>query len=328
MLLVVSSHIELFMVGAPDFSLNVLLSEFRMPLFFFVSGFVFYKSGRSYGWKEMKELVRKKIFVQVVSPLLFLLVFCRIRDIDITHSLFTAAKSGYWFTFVLFEFFIIYSTLHRAMELVPLKGRTKDALWMVIGLVLYVVCAVGHQRVNQEISGLFAVEKIPYILYFILGTRVRKNWTAVEALLDSKFGVAVLVALFAGLNVWGGVVRQLPLGGVAFVVMTAVSGVFLTIAFFRHYADSFSSATRLGCVMQYVGRRTLDVYLIHYFLLESWMACGVVDFTGTSLYFLQFVVCIGISIVVMGGCMLVSNVLRTSPFLGHYLFGVKRVKYT
>lgn len=40
MLLVVCSHVETFMVGSPLKSINALLGEFQMPLFFFVSGFV------------------------------------------------------------------------------------------------------------------------------------------------------------------------------------------------------------------------------------------------------------------------------------------------
>lgn len=108
MLLVVCSHIELFMVGKPNFSINELFGEFRMPLFFFVSGFVFYKRNFHFGVNEVKILLREKIFVQVLSPLVFLLLFCQIKNIDFCHSLLTAAKSGYWFTFVLLEFPLIY----------------------------------------------------------------------------------------------------------------------------------------------------------------------------------------------------------------------------
>ena len=113
MLLVVCSHIECFMIGTPSFSLNGLFGQFRMPLFFFVSGFVFYKKNYHYGFNEMKSLFQKKIFVQVLSPLIFLFLYCYIRKIDFCHLIFTAAKSGYWFTFVLLEFFIIYCALSR-----------------------------------------------------------------------------------------------------------------------------------------------------------------------------------------------------------------------
>lgn len=38
---------------------------------------------------------------------------------------------------------------------------------------------------------------------------------------------------------------------------------------------------------------------------------------------LEFTVSIFLSILVIGVCLVVSNMLRTSPVLGHYLFGGK-----
>ena len=194
---------------------------------------------------------------------------------------------------------------------------------MAVGMAIYIATAVGHQQLDERISGLFSVEKIPYILYFILGTRARKNWSSMESLFDSKYGVAAFTILFIGLNVFGDPICLLPSGGVIRVIFTAVSGVFLTVAFFRHYADSFSSTRRTGKIMQYIVKRTLDIYLIHYFLMESLVHYGIVDFSGTSLCITQFLVCMAISAIVISGCLIVSNVLRMSPVLGYYLFGVK-----
>lgn len=323
MLLVVCAHIGTFMVGNPNFSINELLGEFRMPLFFFVSGFVFYKRNFHFGIDGIKALLRKKIFVQVLSPLVFLLIFCQVKDIDFCHSILTAAKSGYWFTFVLFELFIIYCILGVLMDKISLDGYKKDFLWIAIGLILYVASIVGEQYIEPNISGLFAIEKLPFILYFILGTRVRKNWHNVEAMFDSRDGVAAFVIIFIGLNVFGNSFRQLPFGWELWIIFTAISGIFLTVAFFRRYADSFSSNRKAGKIMQYVGRRTLDIYLIHYFLLESLTQYKILDFSGTSLSIVQFVACLAISAIVIAGCLIISNVLRTSPLLGHYLFGAK-----
>ncbi len=34
----------------------------------------------------------------------------------------------------------------------------------------------------------------------------------------------------------------------------------------------------------------------------------------------------GVALVVVGGCLLISGLIRTSPLLGHYLFGAAPVK--
>ena len=323
MLLVVCSHVELFMLGKPFFSWNELFGEFRMPLFFFVSGFVFYKPNVVYTVHKMKTLLQNKVFVQVFSPLLFLFLYCKVRNIDFSLSITSAAKSGYWFTFVLFEFFIIYCFIHRLLQRAFLKRYMRDILWMAIGITLYLLTAIGHQYIEDHISGFLAIEKLPYILFFILGTRVRKNWAIMEALLDSKYGVAVSMFVFISLNVFGDGFRQLPLGGVTWVIVTAISGIFLTVAFFRHFTDIFSSTVMMGRIMQYIGKRTLDIYLLHYFFMEPLSTYEILNFSDSRLSFLHFVICICLSVLVMAGCLFLSNVLRTSPFLGHYLFGVK-----
>ena len=43
----------------------------------------------------------------------------------------------------------------------------------------------------------------------------------------------------------------------------------LAFAFFRKYESWFFQKTYIGRTLQYVGRRTLDVYLLHFFFLPK-----------------------------------------------------------
>ena len=75
MVLVVLTHVSSFglgMYGSDTFSYSKIFAEFRMPLFFFVSGFVLYKSNFIWNIKNTIAFIRKKISVQILSPLLFL----------------------------------------------------------------------------------------------------------------------------------------------------------------------------------------------------------------------------------------------------------------
>ena len=54
------------------------------------------------------------------------------------------------------------------------------------------------------------------------------------------------------------IIKSLIYGSVSIMVI---------FAFFYKYQPSFSQDRKLGRVMQYVGKRTLDIYMIHYFLL-------------------------------------------------------------
>ena len=74
--------------------------------------------------------------------------------------------------------------------------------------------------------------------------------------------------------------------------------------------------------MQFVGRRTLDIYVLHYFFPISTIEIG--KFFQVSINpVLEFFVNGFIAILVILICLIVSNVIRMSAFLRHHLFGVK-----
>lgn len=76
MMLVVMYHVVNFCLGgfAESFSFNQMMGEFRMPLFFFVSGFLLYRSHYIWNTQGIFSFLRKKIFVQIISPFLFLCI--------------------------------------------------------------------------------------------------------------------------------------------------------------------------------------------------------------------------------------------------------------
>lgn len=128
MLLVVVSHVSVFclgLYGSNTFSYGNILSEFRMPLFFFVSGFVFYKS--NFVWNNVNSLsfLKKKIGVQVIFPLIFLFASAYTRNLQIDDMITDYQKGGYWFTFVLLEYFIIYILLQYLLKITN-RGRLSE----------------------------------------------------------------------------------------------------------------------------------------------------------------------------------------------------------
>lgn len=109
MLLVVYGHILYFGYGEKYFfnswQFNNVLMLFRMPLFFFVSGFLLYKADFLWNFSNSWNFIKKKFRVQVIPTLfwggLFGLFFSRsLWDMCCVYD-----KGGYWFTWALFEYF-------------------------------------------------------------------------------------------------------------------------------------------------------------------------------------------------------------------------------
>ena len=104
-------------------------------------------------------------------------------------------------------------------------------------------------------------------------------------------------------------------------VLKGLTGIVIIFALFRKHAPQFSNEKKIGRILQFVGRRTLDIYLLHYFVLPYGIT--IPDFLiGTDL--MQMVTFATLAILVIGVCLIISQVLRLHPAMAHYLFGAKK----
>lgn len=102
------SHILLFCIGYTETSLLTdFLRGFYLNTFFFISGFLSYKA--NWDFSTTRNFLKKKIATLLIPTLFCLGVFCFFMRINYMTSLLDANKSGYWFTFTLFEMFSLYA---------------------------------------------------------------------------------------------------------------------------------------------------------------------------------------------------------------------------
>ncbi|MDE6634947.1 MAG: hypothetical protein K2J96_06810, partial [Bacteroidaceae bacterium] len=115
-----------------------------------------------------------------------------------------------------------------------------------------------------------------------------------------------------------------PLGMLSRHLVVRYCGLLIVFTFFFRHRDFFAAGSRIGRAMQFVGRRTLDIYLLHYFLIHHSPAGGLFERIATG----PIVVCLcGVgcyTLLVIGLCLLLSETLRNSPLLARYLFGVQQ----
>ena len=100
----------------------------------------------------------------------------------------------------------------------------------------------------------------------------------------------------------------------------------VVLTFFRKHEKYVSSETVIGRYLQFIGRRTLDVYLLHYLFLPRHLEMVGVFFKENPNPVLEFFVSVFLACLVILVCLTVSEVIRLSPFLEHRLFGVKSQK--
>ena len=330
MILVVVCHVSGFClgIGTDVPSIHPFLYEFRMPTFFFISGFVLYKSTQVWNMGAVLSFLKKKFPVQIVTTSIFFLIFIYLHNENLIDGLFSDSKLGYWFTYTLFFYFIFYSLSRCILQALKCNDTLTDSFVFLIGTLFYFLFSVRsvfyHLPLSFELSRLLSMQHWGYFLFFTIGTLFKKYYSQLQLLLDTKPIIFVCLVLFFGGNIF--YQNSGLLWNVLFNLSMAICGIVLVFSFFRINQSSFAKEKPLGKCLQYMGRRTLDIYLLHYFLLPT----GLLEISGFlrvhPMPILEFVITLVISLIIIGGCLILSNILRMSPAMTYLLFGVKKRK--
>ena len=342
MLLVVTNHVALKSFGMQirwSAALQFFLL-FRMPLFFFISGFLAYKASRIWNARTLGELTLKKLRVQIIPTAVFFLLFLAMIPTtpftdSLNEALASSMKAGYWFTLVLLymllTFYLFSYVESKLSSFFPLVASFLLPLLFIISLGFFETCylprqfswALGHKGPpNAFLNYSSLVEMFRYFPFFLYGAMVHRHWERAQRLMDSRwfFPVVVVLALLTTLEVikwhylrmeWASLPHTLAM----FLLLTMV------FMFFRHYSDFFSDKTALGRGLQFIGRRTLDIYLLHYFFLPKLPMVGEFFRVNRHNFILDTTAALAVALVVVAFCVITSQLLRVSPFLKKYLFG-------
>ena len=347
MILVVAYHVAQFAFHESEKTSAALpfLVLMRMPLFFFVSGFLAYKADFSWTIPNALRLAWKKLKVQVIPALVFLCLFVIFRMkggfwdgfIRLMES---PTKGGYWFTWVLLQMFIIYYIM--CLLLTPFRlpgdeerdnkaflrgGREGAGLLIAWALSVFAYETLYLPKVFSYHKDLFfayssLVQSIRYMQFFLLGNIVRRYWGRVEKLFDTAwfFPLVAAMAVVCCADIFRLHTLRLAWANLPRTV-AMYSLLLLVVMFFRHYRAWFDEGRRAGRFLSFIGTRTLDIYLLHFLLLPKMPQVGAWLNDNQPNFVLSIVLSVGVALVVIAFCLLASQLLRVSPFLQLYLFG-------
>ena len=359
MLLVVAYHVAQFGFGENEKTSAALpfLVLFRMPLFFFVSGFLAYKTRFVWNMRNTLPLIGKKLHVQIIPAVIFLCIFIIFKtsstfEDGLMNALKSPTKSGYWFTWVLLQMFLIYYVINIIVHYAKcVLSRCKCSMFnaeggasgtrersgndqcsMVFWITIWLLSIAAYEtlylpkvfKYHQEPIYAYTsfVQTIRFMQFFLLGNIVHRYWDKVQKIFDSVWFFPLIATLAvvccADIFKWHTLKfawTNLP----RTVAMYAL--LLMVVMFFRHCQSWFRQERPLGKVMQYAGVRTLDIYLLHFLLIPS------LPFVGTWLnahhpnFLLDIFCSITVAIPVLAFCLLISQIMHTSKPLGKFLFG-------
>ena len=329
MILVAYFHISAYSFSSYVMGYNDIIERFRMPLFFFISGWLF-----KYIDRPTKEIIKQKFMVQIVPTVFFLLLYLCVFDYLTFESL-GSDKKGYWFTYVLFEFFVVYLGLKALFNR---HNTIKGEIYIMLAMLFLSISALYYSKyytryaeglgIWKTILGLFSFVKFKHIIFFWFGTFVKKHFDQFVQLTNRPNIIGTFLGLFIVQNAYPIVFSVNGLEYIAFLLV-GLSGIILFFTLFRYlYSSSFvhlpsSLIHQTSFILQLIGRRTLDIYLIHYFLLPYHIEYLADSLNLQENPFLCMLVSLPLAIGVTAISLVVSYLIRLSPILGKYLLGTK-----
>lgn len=346
MILVVFNHIEHFGFEYTNDvgSLRLFFGLFRMPLFFFVSGFIAYRSSQVFDTNNLKSLITKKLRIQIVPTIIFgcifsVTVYASMRGYSnplrgIGSMIIDSSKNGYWFTIVLLEMFIVYYIIsfycaNNKHQISKVLFFTALQFWIISypctndNIVNNGTIRLNTPTLIQAGINCFSLNRLFYYFqWFVFGNIIARNRDTFFEIIKNGKATAVILMSFVCLFMVYNSIDNIYIHNILKVVLGYL-GLLIVVSFFFTYQDSFKSDRVIGNALQYVGKRTLDIYLIHFFLIPS-IPCIGAWFIDNPNVVIELTLVTILSILVVITCLIISNILRISPLLSHYLFGVKK----
>lgn len=329
MLLVVIGHTFSFgFKHVENVLFQTLCYELEIPLFFFVSGMLF-REPEQWSLKEVTNVLKKRFFVLCIPAALFMLIYTWINDKNVYHdALFDNFKNGYWFTFTLFEFVVIYVAQSMVCEVMRLHGWMRDVcscIFAVFVLFLSIYCIrIEDNHSWMKLIGMFQFQHYVYFVFGIMG----RKFQMLDNMLKYKYlsgGVIVLTFLLHLYSYKDNHIAYWGSSTLWFMVLK-LTAILVIWSGFSQYA-SWSSG-KVGGTLQYIGRYTLDIYFIHYFFLPRNLSCIGDFFRCNPNPFIEFGIALVIAAALIAVSILVGKIIRLNSWSAYWMLGVKEKNST
>ncbi|MDE5871316.1 MAG: acyltransferase [Muribaculaceae bacterium] len=324
-LLVVFSHVTNAYVRMPITNSSFagvyyMMTMFRMPLFFFVSGFFAFRMAEKWTWPTVRRVMTKKFQAQIVGLAVFSFLYGACMRGWKFHFLWTS--NPYWFTISLFEMFVIYLSI----ALIVRKTGSDIPLYLLLVLSFIAPFVFNYLtdglKLPRWVVGLQTWHTLNYWPYFMMGIFARRFEAFTWKMIDNQYFKAVMIVGFFALVLFYGCRHRYSLEWDFVMTAMRFTGLMTILISFRSYRDWFDRGTALSNCMSFVGSRTLDIYYLHYFFIPdlSFMKGFLSSGPGNHIL-VMLLIGLTVSALVIALCLTVSAVLRSSPFLSSWLFG-------
>lgn len=300
-LLVVSGHLIGFALKQkPDPIFLNVLDSFQMPMFMFLSGLVISKP------PSIKKSIIK--FVSLIMPVLTIgILFSLYRFKTIEHLFFDNMKVGYWYLFVLAEFYLVMSFFNIKIIKEKKGGDIIFAFFIYLGIALI------NKISSPTINGLFSFRQCyAYWPWFVFGV-ITNKYKLIELLFKNNwiYTICIILAIPTLYAILHGQSYLMKLANICPIV--------ILLYIFSKRENYSSSVTN---ELSRIGRHTLDIYIYHFFIVVN---INFQDFgkwlTNTDNQILETLFVLLMALLVSYISIIIGKLIKNSHFLESVIYG-------
>lgn len=294
---------------------------FRMPLFFFISGFVAYKSLDFWTPRNTGKRILDKIRAQVIPTVIFFFTYFYFIEGCNPFRLFAHYGWGkFWFTFVLFEFLLLYFVINFLTR----RNQFLNTITLILASILSLVVYFGVTKKGSVYGWFYVYGFSRYFVFFCAGSYARRYNDKVTSLSDGRWLLPLALVLIVIQMCYYYHASAFPKECKTIITdwSLPICGLIFVFALFTRFRSLFTETSKVTKCLTFVGRRTLDVYLMHYFFIKYVPVVHnyIVGWgLGAKDRFPMFVM----ALIILLLCLLISAVIRKNKFLGRLLFFAK-----
>lgn len=164
---------------------------------------------------------------------------------------------------------------------------------------------------NTEMGMLFGVGMLTNYLYFVTGVFLRR-YNILQKIVLNEIVEILLLAIFILLFVNN------------IVILNPIMKLSITLFIFSFFKKANNTLTPLSRYITFIGSRTLDIYVLHYFIIiglsaSSLDTIGTIIYSSPSIYIpITIIFSIFVCIIVLA----ISYIIRQNKYLKRLLLGI------
>lgn len=294
-----------------------ICSRFRMPLFFCISGFFSYGF---YSLEVFKRRVKNRIFQQLWPTALIALIYiylCKWGGVnDFVHH---PTKAGYWFTYSLFQVFILFSIIMFVLSHYNSTKLLQGILFSIIALLCFAIASVIRRLpgniIDSDMSRILSLDRTLVLsTYFYFGVLMRLYFKQLVMVFENRWFFGLVFILF---------IVSLFYDSSLIVRVSGYFGILLVFGVFYYTRNYWDKNNLVSRTLRSFGGKTLPIYLFHYFIIYLIAETGILfilrPYVGQS--WIEFPIIFLISIIIAALCVSIDNVIEKVKPLHRIMFG-------